>query len=260
MFKKFFIFFLVSVFICCIQTIGFAFEALKNIKDTLEESLEEGSVIGMGALYQQRPYKKVDSDIYPVPIISLEYKRFFIDETIFGFHLLDTDEFKFSIVGAPRFWGYDADDSTALNGMQDRKASFDGGLRARWKNKFFTFTLTGLTDLLDEHQGQEVDLSLSKELWGRFLTPHIGVRWFSKDLVDYYYGVKSSEVTATRPAYEPDDTLNYVAGLTIAIPLGERWALITDVQYELLGDEIEDSPIVDEDGISRYLVGIVYRF
>ncbi|MCM8800605.1 MAG: MipA/OmpV family protein [Candidatus Omnitrophica bacterium] len=221
---------------------------------------QKDSFIGMGVMYQQSPYTKVDSKIYPVPIISLEYKRFFIDQTLFGFHLIDTNKFKFSFINSVRLAGYNSDDSPNLNGMQDRKSTLEAGLRVKWNSNPFTFTITGLTDLLDKHEGQQISVFILKEFFERFLTLHIGISWFSDNLVNYYYGVKDSEVTSQRSVYQPDDTVNYITGLTFAVPLGRHWTLINDIQYELLGEEIKYSPLVDKNGISRFIFGIVYRF
>jgi outer membrane protein len=250
-------FFVILAFLFKVNSFAFT---LEEVKADLEENMEEGSVIGLGVMYPIRPYKGVDNDIYAAPIASLEYKRFFIDGASFGFNLIDKEAFKFSVLGAPRFWGYEADDSPDLTGMQERQWSFDGGLRVLLKGKVFAFSTTGLSDLLDEHQGQEVNVMFSAKILQEFLKLRIGVAWLSNDLIDYYYGVRSSEATATRSEYAPSSTVNYLAGLTIGIPVREHWAVVADLQYEFLGDEIKDSPIIDKNGVARYILGMVYRF
>ena len=258
--KKIFIFSVVIIVALFLQSVSFGFELVEDIILDLEENLEEGSVIGLGILFPERAYKGMDSDVYVVPIIDLEYKSFFINQSSFGFYLFNGDMMKVSIAGAARLAGYKADDSSDLNGMQDRDGSFDGGLRLQLKGKSITFTVTGLTDILDEYKGQEINATLSAKLLKGFLRPRIGIRWFSDDLVDYYYGVRSSEVATGRPIYQPGDTLNYLVGLTIGLPIDQRWALVGDIQYEVLGEDIEDSPIVDEEALFRFTAGVVYRF
>ena len=257
--KRFFVTLFLFILTFLFKVNSFAF-TLEEVKADLEENIEDGSVIGLGVMYPVRPYKGVDNDIYAVPIASLEYKRFFIDGASFGFNLIDKEAFKFSLVGNPRFGGYEADDSPDFSGMQGREWSFDAGLRTLLKGKVFAFSITGLSDLLNEHQGQEVNAVLSAKILQEFLKLRIGIAWLSNDLVDYYYGVRSSEATATRSEYAPSSTVNYLAGLTIGIPIRERWALVADLQYEFLGDEIKDSPLIDENGIARYILGMVYRF
>jgi outer membrane protein len=234
--------------------------SLEAVSQDLKENIEEGSVLGLGVLYLERPYKGRDNDVYPCPIISLKYKRFFIDSTTIGLNLIDGDRFKFSVIGAPRFGGYEADDSPELNGMDDRDWSFDAGLRGQIKNDVLAFTVTGLADTLNEYQGQEISATVSAKLYKGLLRPRIGVHWLSEELVDYYYGVRGHEVRADRPLYSVDATVDYVAGMAIGIPVGPSWAVVLDAQYEFFGDEIADSPIVDADGIGRYTAGVVYRF
>ena len=220
----------------------------------------KGWVIGLGASYSTGAYIGADDDVYPVPLIVGQYKKFYIDGKFFGVILNDDENLKVSIVGFPRFMGYDDKDSTQLNGMDDRDASLDGGLRLAWDNEYFSLHITGLSDLLNNHQGQEVRLALSKKLLKGFLTPRVGVKWQGKDLVDYYYGVLGNEARATRPGYEGSDTVNYTAGVRMAIPLGDEWAFVFDFEYENFGSEISDSPIVDTDKDVTYVIGAVYRF
>lgn len=259
MIKKFFVvIFLVGlIFLFKVNSLALTFE---EVKADLEKNVEAGSVIGLGIMYPVRPYKSIDNDIYVVPVAVLEYKQFFVDGSVFGFNIIDKDAFKFSVLVAPRFGGYEADESADLAGMQEREWSFDAGSRTLFKGKVFAFSVTGLSDLLDKHQGQEVNAILSAKLFKEFLKLRLGVAWLSKDLVDYYYGVRSSEETTARPQYAPGSTVNYLSGLTIGIPIRERWALVADLQYEFLGSEIKASPIINENGIARYILGIVYRF
>jgi outer membrane protein len=245
MYKKLLFLVILIIVVFCLQSTAFS---------------AEDSSIGLGVLLAESPYIGVENDTYPVPIINLEYKNLFIDKDIFGYHLFKGDALYLSIIGAPRFAGYDSGDSSALSGMQDRDSSLDAGFRLQLKGKITTFNLICVNDLLDEHQGQEISADLSMKMFDGLLMPRVGIRWLSDDLVDYYYGVKGSEATATRPTYQPGSTVNYVVGLTIGVPLAESWTLVGDIQYEVFGSEIDDSPIVDEDGVFRYTAGIIYSF
>jgi len=249
--------------LCAPQT-GYAVDFVDNIIDDIEYHMKDGVVLGVGVVYPQRPYKGYDNDVSVVPIIIMEYKRFFIDRTEFGFHVLDNDDdegnLEVSLMAAPRFGGYEEDDSPDLAGMADRDHSFEMGARLKWKTEYFNITLKGLADVANKHQGQVAQVQISKPFIEGFLTPRIAVEWQSKDFVDYYYGVRSGEAIAGRPAYSGEDTVNFIYGLTIAYPLNEHWVLVGDVQYMYFGEEISDSPIVDEDGVMTYAGGIVYQF
>jgi len=156
--------------------------------------------------------------------------------------------------------GYDSEDSFALAGMDDRDGSLDGGIKSSLNLQWMYVSLVAVTDLLGEHEGQEISTVLSKKLYEGILTPRIGFKWLSEDLVDHYYGVKSSEATGSRPAYAGDSTVNFLAGVSVGVPISEKWAIIGDFEYENLGSEIEDSPIIDREDIFTYVLGAVYRF
>ena len=53
---------------------------------------------------------------------------------------------------------------------------------------------------------------------------------------------------------------HFVAGATLAVPLGEKWAWVTDGAVQVLSEEITDSPIVEDDAILTFVTGLVYRY
>ena len=245
------------------QTPAFSWNVYEDLLDKIDEKVDDGSVLGGGVLVTQSPYEGIDDSIYAVPIISMETKQFFIDVMTFGYYFNSKeDPVRVGIIGAPRFQGYEdgQGESDLLNGMEDRDWAFDGGLRMKWENDLVDVHMDAVTDLSGKHEGQELRLGLSKQLFDGFLTPRATVGWKSEQLVDYYYGVRPGEARAGRAEYEPDAAMEYTAGLTIGVPLGDVWALVGDVQCNFLTDEITDSPIVDEDTLMSYTLGAVYRF
>lgn len=258
--KNYFIIFLVSLFMLASASLSYGGIFGDILKSPDKEETEIEGVLGIGALYATKPYVDVDEETFVIPLAILEYKDFWIDGRVFGYKFYQIEDVEFSIAGQPRLMGFDSSDSSFLAGMEDREWSFDGGLRVSWENELFELNVTGVTDLFDKHQGQELSAIISKELFQGFLTPRLGVKWLSESLVDYYYGVRGREGTAARPPHEGDSSANFVTGLTAALPLGERWAFVTDFEYENLGSDIEDSPIVDANEILTYVIGIVYRF
>lgn len=249
--KKMFVCVLMSLLVFSVPAIGC----------NLEEHLDDGSVLGLGAKMVENPYKGVDNDVYPVPVLIFESGRFFVDSTVAGYYFNDkASPVRWAVIGSLRLQGYEADDSSDLNGMQDRDWAFDGGLRISWKNEVIDMTLEGVIDLSGTHEGQELRLVFSKELFDGFLKPRAGIKWQSDDLVDYYYGVKPNEVMAGRVEYAADDDLEYMVGVTIGVPLGEKWAMFGDIECSFLGNEAGNSPIVGQDTLMRYVTGVVYRF
>ena len=58
---------------------------------------------------------------------------------------------------------------------------------------------------------------------GNFLyRPWIGLTYEDQNLTNYYYGVKSSEATAERPAYETDSALEWSYGIDTSYRLTQH--------------------------------------
>ena len=227
----------------------------------LTGQMEEGSVLGAGAMMIESPYRGVDDTTYPVPVLIFEAKRFFVDKTVAGYYCNGPAEpLRWGVIGSLRLQGYEAGDSADLGGMRDRDMAFDAGLRILFKSKIVDTTLEAVTDVSGAHTGQEIRLGFSRVLFDGFLGLTAEVKWQSADLVRYYYGVDPGEARPGRGAYDPGDDLEYTAGATIGVPLGDRWAAFGDIQCVFLGDESADSPIAGDDAIMRYVVGAVYRF
>lgn len=259
--KIVFIGFVCVLAIYSIPPSAFSFEFIERNFDKIGKRFDAGSLVGMGVMIAESPYKGVSTDAQVLPIFMVKKSKFFIDRTTLGYKVINTDDgYSVAIIGAPRFAGYHSSDSSDLAGMDDRERSFDGGLEAKWKTDLCTVSAKVLTDLLSKHDGQEISLSISKSLFKGFLKPRLSASWLSQDYVDYYYGVKSTETTAARSAYNGQSTVNYNVGVMLALPLGKKWALIADVNYQFLGSQIEDSPIVNESSLMRYAAGLVYRF
>jgi len=72
--------------------------------------------------------------------------------------------------------------------------------------------------------------------------------------------VQAKESGAGRPQYEGEDSTNYNVTLNANWLYSRNIELLGQVKYEVIGDGITDSPIVDEDAIYNFTVGAIYRF
>ena len=232
---------------------------MKDFIADQEEDLDV-TVAGLGLRFSESPYIGKDNSLWPVPLLAGRYKNFFVDGRKLGYVLKRFPDGDVSLIGFPCFYGYDHNDSPFLDGMDDRDFSIDGGIRCVWNHRLVSLELTGSSDLLNKHQGQEIGFSFSREFYQGFLKPRVGGNWLSEDIVDYYYGVKGEEAKPGRPAYEGGPAFNFTAGLQVAVPIQAAWVLVTDVQFENLGAKIEDSPLVDKQALWTTIVGLVYRF
>ncbi len=230
--------------------------------DTSAESEEAKVFVGGGAVISSKPYDGVDSKVYPIPMFGYEGERLYLRGISGGYRLFKHGGWSIGPMVRPRFEGYEADDSDALRGMDDRDLTLDGGVNLEARTKWGLFGAMFLTDVLGEHDGQEFEASYTVlfPYAGFTFIPSVALRWRSDDLVDYYYGVKRNEARAGRPAYTPSDTLDPVIRLAVRRELTDHWGLLLGFQYEWLSEEISDSPIVDDDTAFSVLVGATYTF
>ena len=64
-----------------------------------------------------------------------------------------------------------------------------------------------------------------------------------------------------RTAYSADSDMNYRLGATLIYQQNNSpWMFIVGARYDFLGDEIDDSPIVDDDTELTAVAGFGYSF
>lgn len=218
----------------------------------------QGWSVGAGAVIQQLGYAQGDTESTVFPLFSYEGEKFFWRGPQAGYRLTDD----WTLTGSYRLDGYDAEDSPALVGMEDRKGTFELGFEYNIDIAGGQFGVTGTADVLGEHEGYQFGVNYSRgyRLWGGMASPFVQVSYLSDDLVDYYYGVRDTEATANRLAYEASNTINYGFGVNGMFPITDRQTIIANVSHNFFGSEIEDSPIVDDSGATSVLLIWAYSF
>jgi MipA family protein len=253
----------ILLLLCLGVTLALPVFSAENSEDVADNHITEDlsiELLGIAYLSRTDVYKGKKEDGMPIPIIRGSYKRFYLDADNLGYLLQENQKVSLSLIASPRFMGFEDDDSPALSGMSDRDWSLDGGFNLELKNKYFNSKLEILSDILGRHDGIQGRITFSKKFFRGRVVPRIGVEWQSKDLVDYYYGVRPNESRAGRPEYQGQRTINYMVGSSIRMLLKEQWVLFINLDYKFFGSQIKDSPIVDEDGKFTYILGISYRF
>jgi outer membrane protein len=218
--------------------------------------------LGTGVVFSTTPYQGASTTTLPIPLLMFSGEQFFIRGTGAGMHIYQNKHLSIDLLGKYRFEAYEAGDSAELIGIQDRKGTVEAGVKASLRLAPVTLSAQVLTDVLDEHGGQEIELRVTKPFqWQMmFLAPYLGISLLSDDFSTYYYGVDSSEAIAGRSAYDLGWTVNWQAGLRLRVGLGQNIMLNSAVGLELFDQEIADSPIVDQDTRFFGMLGIAYRF
>jgi len=221
-------------------------------------------IMGLDLVFRTEPYQQVDNTIWLLPHLVMRHGNVFIEGLKIGYRTVENIHGNFNLILRPRLEGFDAQDSTFLNGMADRHYSLDGGIAIKWRQDSVEFDFSAVTDLLDNSQGKEMTVSLSNTFiltrQTTLLTPSVGLKWKSHELVNYYYGVEVSEARVNRPSYKSSATLNYTAAVNAAYSLTKRSSLYAAMEYERFGHEIYESPLVDKPQIFSVFMGYGWQF
>ncbi len=221
---------------------------------------------GPGLLISDKPHKGGDTRILPIPAVYYQQGSFSIfgPRAAWGFY--EADGLSIAGLATIRLEGYKSSESRHLRDMGRRRDTVEAGLSIVQDLSWARISAEWTSDILNEHSGHEIRLNL---LW-RFtdildidnleLTPSIGGNWRSKQLNNYYYGVKQTEAIENRPAYNAGSSIGLLTAVSLDYALSERWTLFGMVSTEWLGSEITDSPIVGQHYRMSTLLGAVYRF
>ena len=123
--------------------------------------------LGFGVRFENTPYIKEDStsgvgdalDIDWVPMYLYEGELVFAHGTSVGLHLFRNEFFRADIVARYRFDHLDPESSSYYEGLEEREQTVDAGLSFTINGEFGSLKLEWVTDTLNKHNGEEVDLT-----------------------------------------------------------------------------------------------------
>jgi outer membrane scaffolding protein for murein synthesis (MipA/OmpV family) len=222
--------------------------------------------LGGGFRFGNNPYiSSGESDEVPLDLIPLylyEGKYLFAHGTSGGIHIFRNDKFSFSALARWRFQQLDPSKDPIFEGLFRRHQTLDAGLTGTYKSGFGDFTLDWVTDTLDKHNGQEVQLSYRynfvRGAWS--FSPFITWGLQSENLANYYFGVSEAEATAERPAYNVGEAQFFVLGVNTSWQLTDRMLLFGNIGFGGSDKAIENSPLVENPNFSQAFVGGTYMF
>ena len=208
-----------------------------------------------------------------VPKFSYYGKRFFIDTYDLGYTLFDRGHHQFNaILITPGFeqtffsdWALsnqDIGDSGEARKLHDRRLAGLSGLEYSFIHPNFDWQTQILQDVTGAHGGQKVRTALTVP-W--FKNNHAwelsaGVTWQSEKLVDYYYGVQSTEVNNQNLAYQAPASTSIYLKAEWETRFNKHWGLRAVTSYKKLGSGVIDSPIVVDDHVFTFYAAGVYHF
>jgi len=215
-------------------------------------------------------------------LLDVYYKGFFIQSNHrrasgllqgaeFGYQLKVTPDWELDIISKTYVSGYIPDDIIdnadksipTLTGLKERSAGEGIGLRySRYhRNSVLSVDFVTLAPLSSAN-GWVIDVFYSYVLayrnWDIYLSA--GYTHYSQKVMDYYYGVNSSEVTAARPFHQSDSGNRLQLELFAQHPISEKWSFSGGISHSYYSKSIEESPLVDTKNITQIMLGVIYVF
>ena len=247
------------------QSSNRASESVHQTTDS-SEAEEDGEFefsLGAGVIVSPRPYVGTRARVFPIPAIEIEYKRWFLQGIRGGYSFIQSGAFSGNLFAQVRFRGLEPENSPFLEGMDARRKSLDAGIEFIYRGRPVGFRATALTDTLGRSKGQEISLLATSGVPlgpAGIILVGIGPRWLSHSRVDYYYGIRDYEATASRPFYVGTSTWNLDINVTGIFNLGSKWRLLALMNREGFGSAIRNSPIVDKTSAYSFVSSLSYVF
>lgn len=233
--------------------------------DVLVDFLAIPGSAGLGAIQRlaYTPYRGTTVSQDLVPLYMYEGKQFYLHATRVGFKLSERKDHDLEVFLDYRFEGFPAEQTPAiLQGMARRSAGIDVGIAYRKREPWDNLDAEILHDANNLSHGTEARLGYSLDLQsGRLhLRPSVALARRNANLNNYYYGVRSIEARADRPAYSPGSGTDYTLGLSAYYELSQRWRLLGAVGVTRLDAGVRHSPLVDDKLLPHAMVGAAYDF
>lgn len=260
-------------------------------EDGCVESEQFQLSVALGAGQRSNPL--YDGESFPMlllPDFSYYTDSWFIDNGTVGYSLAQNDQFAVSLVmrlnsekGYFQRWfagnvitmntsgsflppeveiGTEKSMSAvSVEHVKKRPTAVDAGLQFNWFGEQWQSRLNLWQDVNSKYKGQNASLSWSRfwPLAGGQFDLSTSLYWKSAKLIDTYYGVGEDELYYLeryqgRASWQPELRLGWQKALT------SRWSVLTFYRYLHLDDAMTDSPLVQDDSVQTWFVGMSYRF
>ncbi len=218
--------------------------------------------LGIGAVVLDKPYRDFDREVRALPLVSYESKWISATVPTVDIKAYSTEALTLRLRARWVGDGYEAKDSPALTGMNERKSSLWAGGAATWRTNFANLSGEVLTDVSGHSKGTRVKVQMERRLAvGDFgFTPKLAAEWVDGEYVNYYYGVSQYEAFAGRPSYEGRAATNVQFGLRMDYSPSRHQSMFVDVGATRFGGNIKESPLVGKTTGAMLAVGYAYRF
>ena len=214
--------------------------------------------IGLAVTYEQSIFAGGDAKVSAIPVF-LSDDGFNIEGPKWSF--IKNPNSQYYIGAGLDDFDEDRGDSDQLNDMGDLDLAINLRLGASWKLSGGSLNLDVGQDVA-AHKGTQAKLryTLNPQFDNFTLKPYVEAQWLSAKITDYYVGVNANEVIAGRAAYEADSDFAFKLGVDMTVPISDKLTAVGGVGITQYGDEIKDSPIVEDSTVFGAHLGMTYRW
>lgn len=227
--------------------------------------------VGLRLDNEEMRYKDKKNDIKIGAVFDIQYqgRKFNIDDKAMSYNLTNSNTLTAEVTASSTNRGFEAKDNKRLKGMSTRNSSINLGGRVIAETTLGPAVL-GMTKDVGSSKGYEANLKLGG------ISPHAphwtgerkinvaamtGLRYQSKKVVDYYYGVKKNEATTTRHAYKGKSAITPFVGVEAQANLTPHISLKGNFGVEKRSKSIRNSPLTDDKNYNAEArLGVVYWF
>ncbi len=218
--------------------------------------------IGLAAVSSQSSYLGGSNQTSVFPAIDYQYKRFYFQAGDLGFNLVDTNNWEIDFgLGVNLVGDVDRGDSAELSHLPDLNYPLSAFVAAQYKSPIGLFKVKHNNEINNKHNGYSTSFSYAAAVRqaGWLIMPKLTYTIHSDEVINYFYGVDDVYATNDIPAYQTAHGDSYQLSILALRELNDKWSLLANLQNEFYGNEISDSPIVEDDQRLSLFVGFLYK-
>ncbi len=181
-----------------------------------------------------------------------------------GYNAWGNDSVEFDLILTSTLGGFDPAEVQGFESLQERDAAAEGGIRTIVYEGENVIQFEAITDLSSTHDGFSVSWQFGRHWQLRNWATHalFGLRYFSEDMNDHYFGVTEAEANVDNGllAYKASDGILSSIELGATRPINEDWIFRSTASAYRLPDSIVDSPFVTDRMAWLFGANVVYIF
>jgi outer membrane protein len=245
--------------------LGLAQPASAGLLDGLRAIDINDYAVGLGISTTENIYAGADDSRTVYPYLTRLRPSAFDDGVVFsrdgafGVRWVSNGGWEVGALARLQTLGYEASDSELFTGLPDHAWTVEVAPTVGWRGPIHV-DWTGFVDLLRNHGGatQDVRLSVPRAFARGYLIPEVAYHRYSRQFVDYYYGVPADAAIAGRPAFEGEAANGVSLGIAWGVRVTPLWLLTGAVGIERFDSAIAGSPLVGDEDQTKLALQVTY--